>query len=323
MKSALSKRLLLLAAALILVGATAPFWSDSALIGTFARMIDSLGPHLIIAGLIMGVVGMTLGKWQRAHLAGGLFVIGLLAGTGLLALRHISGPAVSTPPAGPTNSLDIIWFNAFQDNPTPPGALARAIRNSGADLVVLAEARRLRPFMTELAQTYPWQIGCSTRRICEIMVLSRQPFPPGSTEIIPSIRPQRLMRFETGPEGAPPLTVIAAHLPKPWFYGFIEEDRWYLYDRIGAVPGPLLVMGDFNSADWSRPMRLFLFKTGLSSPGGPVATWPVWAGRFGVPIDHMLVRGDAWLEDLRPWGADLGSNHRGLRAQVIWPKVPD
>lgn len=225
------------------------------------------------------------------------------------------------PASPPTAGLDVIWFNLLQENPTPRDVLVRAILDSSADLVVLAEAGPLHAQLGELAAIYPWQMGCTGRRICNNLVLSRLPFAPGATEILPSNRPERLMHFALAPKAAedtPALTVLAAHLAKPWFYGYVEDDRWFIHDRISAAPGPVLLLGDLNAAGWSRPVRALMAGTGLRGAALPVATWPVSAGRFGVPIDHMLVRG-ARLEDLRAWGGDLGSNHRGLRARVVWP----
>ena len=54
----------------------------------------------------------------------------------------------------------------------------------------------------------------------------------------------------------------------------------------------------------------------------PVPTWPAAAGRFGVPIDHVLVRGGPRLVSIAPWGAELGSDHRGLLAALSLPAAP-
>lgn len=54
-RHAVARRLLLLAAVLILIGATASLWPDSSLIGTFGRMFDSLAPHLLAGMALTGV----------------------------------------------------------------------------------------------------------------------------------------------------------------------------------------------------------------------------------------------------------------------------
>ncbi|MEI4488206.1 endonuclease/exonuclease/phosphatase family protein [Frigidibacter sp. MR17.14] len=331
---AVARRLTRLAAALALAGATSPLWPDGAVLGTFGRMLDSLAPHMLGLAALLAAAALAI-RPGRSTLALGLAALITASGgaAGLMIGQQLQA-ANAAPPLRPeaastrlSTGLDVIWLNLFMDNPTPPSQLAAAIEESGADLVILAEASPLRPELARLARGYPARIGCDHHRICEVVALSRHAFLPGSVQRLPSSRPGRLLRFALRPEGAPehspPLTVIAAHIAKPWFYGYLEDDRWYVIDRTRQAPGPVLVTGDFNSADWSRPMRALMTEAKLAAPAWPVATWPAWAGRFGVPIDHMLVAGGARLEGLRPWGEDLGSNHRGLRARVVWDAAPE
>jgi endonuclease/exonuclease/phosphatase (EEP) superfamily protein YafD len=57
-------------------------------------------------------------------------------------------------------------------------------------------------------------------------------------------------------------------------------------------------------------------ETGMRGPRWPPATWPVWAGPFGVPIDQLLVRGGVGVVRMKGFGAGLGSNHRGFVADL-------
>jgi len=118
------------------------------------------------------------------------------------------------------------------------------------------------------------------------------------------------------PASGAPFTLIVAHKLKPWFASMVEQQDAQLRARVNDIAGPLVVVGDFNAAPWSAPSRELIDATGLRAPRLPVPTWPVEAGRFGVPIDNIFVRGGARLTDLQPFGDDLGSNHRGLLAEV-------
>lgn len=296
------------------IGATALVWPETGILGTFGRIFDSLSLHLLSFGAFLSLMLALFGAW-RSGLA--LGAVALLAGG--LQIWPLLGPR---PPAeaatGPEPGLQVLWFNLYQENATPHAELAAALIGSGADLVVLAEAEPLRPVLAELAGTYPHQLGC-TGGSCATLVLSRHPFVPGRAEMINGARKGRLAAFAIEPEGRMPLAVVAAHLTKPWYHGFFDVDLWYLLDRAAAVDGPLLVMGDFNATPWSRPLQRIRAETGLRAPGWPVATWPTGAGALGLPIDHLLVRDGVVLGPVTPWGGGLGSNHRGLLAEIHWP----
>ena len=82
-------------------------------------------------------------------------------------------------------------------------------------------------------------------------------------------------------------------------------------------------MGDFNAAPWSRSLWRLERAHGLRHPSRPIATWPRELGGFGLPIDHILLRGPAGFQEISPWGEALGSNHRGLLARVALPSAAD
>lgn len=293
-------------------GATASLW-EGPFLGTFGRVLDSLAPHLLAMALVLCLLVAALSAVRTALV---LAALALVSGT-VLARDHLAH-TVPVAVANPTwPHMTAIWFNLFEENPTPPARLVEAIATSGADLVILAEAAPVCDTLADLAETFPYQMGCG--RHPGILVLSRLPFDADSPELVDISRPERLVRFRIRQGNGVTLAVLAVHLAKPWFYGFVESDMWYVGNRLSQLDGPVLAVGDFNAAAWSRPLDHLLDDTGLRSPRRPVPTWPASSGGFGIPIDHMLVRGGARLTSLEPWGAELGSNHRGLRADVIWP----
>ena len=101
-----------------------------------------------------------------------------------------------------------------------------------------------------------------------------------------------------------------------------SRERNYQLDHIGAtvegVAGPVIVAGDFNTTPWSPHFRDLLATTGLRDAGtgrGWLPTWPGRLGPAGIPIDHVLVRGEVAVTGLRR-GPDVGSDHYPLIADL-------
>lgn len=297
----------------IMIGISAFYWPNTGFAGTFGRMFDSLAPQMLGAGLMLSLVLLGIGRraWVRG-LAIALISMAL-AGGGVLAARHM---AISIPLGkNLTPKFNVLWFNIYANNSTPPDELADAILNSGADVVVLGEAEPILPALDRLLEAYPHRLGC-TDTVCSTLVLSKLAFVPQSAEMITTTRPGRMAAFEVLLPNGRSVSLLAVHMPKPWYYGFYDIDLWYLINRSQRATGPLVVVGDFNAAPWSRSMARIFNETGLSPPRTPSATWPAAASVFGVPIDQILFRDTTTPTELRPWGAGLGSNHRGFFASV-------
>lgn len=298
----------------IFTGASAFYWAETGFSGTLGHMFDSLAPQFLGVGLVLslGVLALGRGAWIRGLAL--MLSVAALASGGLLGARHI---ATSTPISDNlTPTFNVLWFNLYAKNPTPPNRLADEILSSDADVVVLGEAAPILPALDQLLDTYPHQLGCEVGAICSTLVLSRLAFVPQSAEMITTARPGRMAAFGiTLPDGGS-LNMLAVHLPKPWFYGFYDIDLWHLIDRSRSTTGPLVVLGDFNAAPWSRSMARLLRETGLDVSRGTPATWPAVVGPLGVPIDHVLYRNGVSLVLLTPWSAAPGSNHQGLLAAI-------
>jgi endonuclease/exonuclease/phosphatase (EEP) superfamily protein YafD len=103
-----------------------------------------------------------------------------------------------------------------------------------------------------------------------------------------------------------------------------------LAKTVAKEPGPVLVMGDFNTTPSALPMYKLLQTANLKrvACGGPLAgTWrPVdWSGTtldklpvLKVTIDHILVR-DLDVQACNV-GPDIGSDHFPLIVTITQPK---
>ena len=63
--------------------------------------------------------------------------------------------------------------------------------------------------------------------------------------------------------------------------------------RSPALDGPVIVAGDFNASPYTPAFRGFVEAAGLATFRSFPATYSQRFGRFGIPIDHVLVRGGA------------------------------
>ena len=281
-------------------------------LSTNLRMLEHLAPHLLVLSVLLSLAVAGLGA-RRA--GGALALLALFAGAGIVQdYRALRAPVAAE------SDLKLLWFNVLTDNPTPPERLVAAIRAAEADVVLLAEPTRLRRAVDGLADLYPYRLGCAEVEPCGLILLSRFPVANPRFYDFPS-GPNRMLRVILEVPGHGSVALAGIHETKPWYLGLTngetEAVRWGL--RPGKRALPMVVTGDFNAAPWSFRMRRIQREQDLRSAAWPVSTWPMAAGRFGVPIDHVLVRGGTWIASLEPWGADLGSNHRGLIAGIDLP----
>jgi endonuclease/exonuclease/phosphatase (EEP) superfamily protein YafD len=226
------------------------------------------------------------------------------------------------PSPSARTDLTLLWYNVFSRTRVDHARIAQALIDSPADIILLSEATPLQDQTETLFAAFPYHLGCEAKH-CNFLVLSRIALTHPTLRLIEAQPPDRLAATQLELAGHEPLSVMGIHMVKPWYYGPTEHDRWYAQDTLRKIAGPLVVVGDFNAAPWSRRLKEFFRKFGLAPMPFPVPTWPAKAGRFGVPIDHVLVSGGARLVSITPWGAGLGSNHRGLLVGISVPAKAD
>ncbi|MEM8731062.1 MAG: endonuclease/exonuclease/phosphatase family protein [Pseudomonadota bacterium] len=278
------------------------------LLGTVSRLLDSLRPYLLI---LSGVLGGVL-VWGGLRWIGIVCILVAFGGLGVLALDH----RARTSAPGTSADLTVLWFNIFSDNAVPAAQLEAAVRASGADVVAFAEAEPAFEPAVALSDLYPHRYGCVRLVDCEILILSRYPLYDARSWDLPT-GSDRLVRATLNHPTLGLVPMVWVHLTKPWYQVVGNREEKALNNALRwSREGRMIVMGDFNAAPWSLRLDKITRHRRLRMAPVPVGTWPSEAGALGVPIDHVLVRGDARILDLSAWGADLGSNHRGLRAEI-------
>jgi len=277
-------------------------------------------PHYAVLATCLGAAALA----ARAYPAG--LVLTAVALLNAWAVRDLwpGAAAAVAAPATEGAPLRVVSANVLDSNPTP-GKVLDFVRGSDADLVVLVDAKseRWRGVLAALGDLYPHRAPDSWREGAPVILLSRRPVPV-ETVVRPAAagadRPYVVARVAA--PGATPL-VVGVHpaSPKPT-EAEDSRERNYQLDHIGAtvegVAGPVIVAGDFNATPWSPHLRDLLAATGLRDTGagrGWLPTWPVRLGPAGIPIDHVLIRGEVAVAGLRR-GPDVGSDHYPLIADL-------
>jgi len=277
------------------------------------RIFDSMRPYLIGFSMVLVVILLGLGQAKLALLGAG--------GAVLITVAMIVDYASRIAPQADTGDLSLVWFNMLETNDTSPETIADALRQADVDIIVLAEATPARSIPELMSDSHPYRLGCEDEdQNCGLLILSRVPLGTSRLRDLPSGR-ERFARVVIERPDRAPVHLLAVHMVKPWFAGFAGTEVEALEAALESetIP-PTILIGDFNAAPWSRRMRHFEQNFGLEHARFPIGTWPAQAGALGLPIDHILLRGGTALADITPWGGDLGSNHRGLRASIALPQ---
>ncbi|MDI4657197.1 endonuclease/exonuclease/phosphatase family protein [Xanthobacter autotrophicus] len=310
---------LLLAAILIGIGAIARHIQLDSPFEPPARVFDSMTPHLLLAGIVLALLAIAAG----ARITGAVVLVAGVVAAGVFATDHVerSLPLVAPGP----DDLRVVFFNALtSDDIARARLVAAAIEAADPDVAIIAEGKMMSPLMPELRAHYPYQVGCNPD--CEIVVLSRILLTTSEIRSMGALKKNRYTRLvldlpqKVGQWGE--LDLIAAHISKPWITGVVDVELGQLARWLNLIRQPLILVGDFNSAPWSYGLRNLIGWTGIRALRWPVATWPVPARRFGVPIDNVFVRGGARIVAIQPFGDDLGSNHRGFLLRIRPPFAP-
>lgn len=279
-----------------------------------AVLMSNLRPHcaavLIVAGLMLAVA-------RRAARAVILVLpaVAVLADLGATVVGQREAWVAARGQAG-ARLLTVVSFNVYNRNPQDVRRVASVLAAARADVMVLLEAAILKSEMPVLRASFPFLAGCEDlHEACDTIILSRHPLSEIALRSLGPISPNRFVsaRVTIGTEA---VTVVAAHLTKPYFdnYGWLEVRR--LARHVNALQGPLLLAGDFNAAPWSKTITLLLERTALIPGPAPIPTWPSAVRGLGLPIDHIFTRTPMVIERIRPFTDNLGSNHRGLAAQI-------
>lgn len=305
---------------LCVLALAAPFHWILALVGAWDRLV------LVLA--LLGLGAFWLGKWRI------MMIVQACAITALLFL-NLRVPTLYVPTrvteAKANQGLSLVWAN-IHDNRWALEGLASLPEAKRAKAIGLGEV----PAYSNLRELFPSvdhpELTTPSKETWGVETLGcRVEKPTGDLSVYVS----RNFGLKARCEG---FTLFVLHLQNPT-RGRGEGLRVrnlelaILAETVANEPGPVVVMGDFNTTPSALPFYQLLKRAELKrvACSGPVAgTWrPIdWAGTLldripglKVTIDHILVR-DIDVLSCKV-GPDVGSDHFPLLLTIGAPKFTD
>jgi len=228
-------------------------------------------------------------------------------------LLFLLPPTPMAPAAGSSFRAMLMNVNCQRGDSS---AVRAAISNANPDLLVLEEiSDRWLDSLAPALEAYPFRIFQARYDNFGIGLFSRRPFD--STHIapfglvdIPSVFAE--LRLE-----GRPLSLVATHpMPPGGALPASERNRHleWMANKIAALSGPVLLLGDLNTSPWSPVYRRFLKISGLmdSAQGRSIRpTWPSSIPLLWLPLDHAL-HSDGIAIHARSVGPNIGSDHLPL-----------
>jgi endonuclease/exonuclease/phosphatase (EEP) superfamily protein YafD len=294
----------------------APFHWILALFGAWDRLI-----------LVFGLVGLTafwLGKWR---------VLAVLQGVAVLALLFFNVrvptlyPPLSPQQGDATREMVLAWAN-IHDNRLALKSLSLIPEVKKAKVIGLGEV----PAYSNLQALFPsaqhLELASPSKETWGVETLGCRVVRPNGELAVWAGRNFGLKARCDG------FTLFVLHLQNPTRgrgQGLTVRnlELQVLAAAVAKEPGPVLVMGDFNTTPSALPFYQLLKTANLKrvACGGPVAgTWrPIdWSGTafdkipgLKVTIDHILVR-DIEVRACEV-GSDVGSDHFPLIVTITEP----
>lgn len=301
-------------------------------LGAIAGLLGVVWPaldlfnHVQLVLLPLTFVGLLLGLavLRRQPLRG---IVVSLAATGFLASVTVTAPefvAAMAPRPAPLADRPVIrlmTFNIYANN-RQLNRVIEPVRAAAPDILVVQEYWfDFRPELDGLfASMFPYSVRCQGGRRAFIALFSKTPFAtaPGHACTDRPGEGGRVARISVRltDSGGRAFTVMTTHLDWPYPSERQMLQMAELSQAASAVPGPLVIAGDFNSTPFSQALRTFTRENGLTRETRLLPTWPAefFHGSpidppLFLPLDQVMVRGGIRVLDVERGASSGGSDH--------------
>jgi endonuclease/exonuclease/phosphatase (EEP) superfamily protein YafD len=301
--------LLLVLAVLGLATATvAPYFSA---ILPILGLFQHFAVQSCAAAVLLLTLMLPLRMWRWAALAAVLMVWHAAAIAPFLPVMAEPRPVEGAP-------LKVMSLNLYYRNEDHEPSI-QYLLESGADVIGTVETTaEWRESLKALQGVYPYHVDCVKKVFrCGVAIFSKIPFTATFADRIDGKLPT-IVTATIDFQGKP-LTIAELQLINPLIG--IDEDfqarqAAIATEYFAGLEGDLVVMGDFNSAPWSRLQAGFRAATGLDNHGRLAFTWPSWAPAIlRLPIDQIFTRGGVAARNVHPADPE-GSDHLPIRGEI-------
>jgi endonuclease/exonuclease/phosphatase (EEP) superfamily protein YafD len=297
------------------------------------RKFAAAGVILLWIALLAGILGrfawpLDLFAHFRIHycaLFSALTLALLFLRRPMLAIASLTGAVVSFLPvvgytrmpaqsaSAHSEALRVVSLNVWFRN-HDYARMAEYLRATNADAIVLQEATR--PAAQRLHALLPsYRYAHIDKEWHGAAVLSKWPLQAAASRPLAGYGSRAAyVQFEW--RGSP-LTLLGVHLHWPLgaFNAHARNAELIAVSALArAQAGPMLVVGDFNTTQWSYHFQRAVREAGLKdcARGQQVAaSWPSYVSWIGIRIDHCLASRHWRVIDIRT-GPHVGSDHRPL-----------
>lgn len=227
----------------------------------------------------------------------------------------LSGSVLNTVKAG-ERELTVASFNTWIGNDRVEEVKAE-IERLNADVIVLVElGPNKRVIFDQVLTQYPYQAKCSDTTYCNFGILSKYPLTKIGDRMLWEGPPY--IRASLGPEYGG-LSIYGVHTTRfPHSKAQFMQIK-ALAAELDAIPGAIVVMGDFNSTPYSRVTQTLASQANLTL----LTALPTWPANIGLPqiaIDHIFVsKGIRQLESQKI-GNSAGSDHFPIIMKLAIPQ---
>ncbi|MEM6526916.1 MAG: endonuclease/exonuclease/phosphatase family protein [Chloroflexota bacterium] len=298
-------------------GLTITALTFASLAGQFYWALDVL-THFTIQFALLLLLCLIAGAAARVNWRYLLvMVVGLVPNLVILYPYYLpSAPAQAAPG---TDAMTLVSINVYAGN-NDFEAIVDYVLENDPDLVLFTEARY--EFIehleqSEFATAYPHVYAEPSRWTRGLMFASKTPFT--SAETIYTTERSRFLSVVMDWQGQP-VTFFSVH-PLPPLNSRWTQSRNDVYtayvEYVNAVETPLIMVGDFNAAPWSSPLRQLTASTGLQPGAYGHGIRPTWfyLGVIQAPLDYMLVSPE-WDVVRYQTAGNVGSDHLPLVAAI-------
>ena len=217
-------------------------------VSEIARIFDSLSPWILAFGFLLCVILFGLGARVMAFVLSLAIVVGTVELT--WSHRQLSLPSLPNQ----THDLRVLFFNLLGDNAAWGHRIVDAAIEEDADILIFAEADAVYPALKRLRETHDFVSPCPYEE-CEVLVATKRSPKRFWRLSINEVWENRYAVSQLETDSGKRVFVVGNHLTKPWLSGITESEHKRLAAQYDWLSGPVVAVGDFNSAPWSLPMR--------------------------------------------------------------------